>query len=163
MDEANLPKLNTIELCHNKFETKVPTLNTPLHGKEAKNYEKFLRKIGFFHSNLKMLDLTDNKITSLAAIYKPPEDVPEDDNITLKVNPFGCRLGMTPSLVVLHLQNNGLTSLHGFTKEAFGSLRYLNLRYAEYYKVLSLRVRTHFKGFYCLNFQKFTCFVCAYR
>uniref|UniRef100_A0A5K3ETC2 Recep_L_domain domain-containing protein n=1 Tax=Mesocestoides corti TaxID=53468 RepID=A0A5K3ETC2_MESCO len=78
---------------------------------------------------LKFLILADNKINTMASVYKPPGDVSGGEEVTLKVNEFGSRMGLVPNLVVLHLRKNGIRSLQGFTKEAFASLKYLNLRY----------------------------------
>ncbi|VDD74443.1 unnamed protein product [Mesocestoides corti] len=128
LEEENLPKLHTLELRRNQITANLPTLNGPLSKNESNDVQKYLKKIGLYHSGLKFLILADNKINTMASVYKPPGDVSGGEEVTLKVNEFGSRMGLVPNLVVLHLRKNGIRSLQGFTKEAFASLKYLNLR-----------------------------------
>ncbi|KAL5967029.1 Leucine-rich repeat-containing protein 23 [Taenia solium] len=128
IEEDNLPELHTLELRHNNIRAELPKLNQPLPEKQAADYQKFLQRIGLYHMGLKMLILPKNELKTLALVYRPPENIDSDKGTILKVNPFGSRMGRLPNLVVLHLRGNGLRSLQGFTREAFTSLKYLNLR-----------------------------------
>uniref|UniRef100_A0A915EUK6 Leucine rich repeat containing protein 23 n=1 Tax=Echinococcus canadensis TaxID=519352 RepID=A0A915EUK6_9CEST len=128
IQEDNLPELHTLELRQNNIKTELPKLNHPLPEKQAADYQKFLQRIGLYHMGLKMLVLPENEIKTMALVYRPPENIDSDKGTILKVNPFGSRMGRLPNLVVLHLRGNGLRSLQGFTREAFASLKYLNLR-----------------------------------
>ena len=127
--EDNLPELHTLELRGNKIKTELPKLDTPLSDKQSKGYKKYLQRIGLIHMGLKMLILPQNSIKTLASVYIPPDKKSSDDRLTFKLNPFGSRMGLVPNLVVLHLRENGLRSLQGFTRQGFPSLKYLNLRY----------------------------------
>lgn len=127
LEEDNLPSLHTLELRENAISTFLPELDVPLSESRASNYKKYLHKIGLFHTGLKMLILPSNDIQTMASVYRPPT-AEGSDKVTLSLNPFGSRMGLLPNLVVLHLRGNTIKSLLGFTREAFTSLKYLNLR-----------------------------------
>ncbi|VDL86796.1 unnamed protein product [Schistocephalus solidus] len=124
LEEDALPRLHTIELRGNRLSTSLPNFAEP--EKNPPDLSIYLRRIGFSHSGLKMLVMAENSLSSLAAVYHPPE---EEDESILKLNPLGSRMGLVPGLVVLHLRKNGIKHLHGFTAVCFASLEYLNLRY----------------------------------
>ncbi len=128
IEEANLPKLHTLELRGNRFRVVMPPVDEQLTDYEAERVQTYLKKMGFFHPGLRLLMLPENRVKTLAAVYVHPQELPKGENVTLKLNPFGSRLGMLPNLVALHLRGNGLKSLQGFTSEALPSIKYLNLR-----------------------------------
>lgn len=129
LKEKNLPRLHTVELRGNRLAaSEPPMLDSPLDSHAAVEYSSYLKKIGLFHSGVKMVIMAENSIETMAAFYEVPKDDPKDPNVILKLNPFGSRMGVVPNLVVLHLRKNRLKSLQGFTAECFHNLEYLNLR-----------------------------------
>ncbi|KAL7059743.1 hypothetical protein AAHC03_013825 [Spirometra sp. Aus1] len=95
-----------------------------------------------------MLVMAENSLSSLAAVYHPPEE--EEDPNSLKLNPLGSRMGLVPGLVVLHLRKNGIKHLHGFTAVCFASLEYLNLRDNEIESVKDLKPLSELPKLRCL-------------
>ncbi|KAM7532764.1 hypothetical protein Aperf_G00000129668 [Anoplocephala perfoliata] len=127
LEEDNLPALHTLELRENAISAALPELDKPLSEKQSYNYRKYLHKIGLYHTGLKVLILPSNHIQTMASVYRPPA-TEDSDKLILTLNPFGSRMGLLPNLVILHLRGNAIKSLIGFTREAFTSLKYLNLR-----------------------------------